>query len=196
MSGKKERKIKMTSFRFDINNDDDRKALEFLKAFKHKQSDFLVSLLLWYSEHAEKYGLTFLPEEKRIIDLSKANTFLESFGFSKEESQKLIEKYNYDQLTNIKIFLKDIESIRGSSEPEIAYKAKCALKEDVSNKENNIEENPFKNQSELKEPVEIKESEILERTLKEKTETKILESEDDDGEDDWLLGMAGTPSQS
>lgn len=183
MSGKKERKIKMASIRFAIDNDDDRKALEFLKAFKHKQSDFLVSLLLWYSEYAEKFGLTFLPEEKRIIDLSKANTFLESFGFSKEESQKLIEKYNYDQLTNIKIFLKDIERIRKNSEPEIVPKAKRISKEDVGDKESNIEENPLKNQSESKNS----------------NETKILESEyneDDDGEDDWMLGMAGTPSQS
>lgn len=194
MSGKKERKIKMTSFRFDINNDDDRKAYEFLKTFKHKQSDFMVSLLLWYSEHAEKFGLTFLPEEKRIIDLSNANEFLESFGFSREESQKIIEKYSYDQLSNIRIFLKDIEKVRKPFGAGTVSKSKSVQKENVE--ENGSEEEVLKEQSEIKNQKE--ESNIPKRTSEEKKKTMIFENEEDedDGEDDWMLGMAGMPSRS
>lgn len=194
MSGKKERKIKMTSFRFDINNDDDRKAYEFLKTFKHKQSDFIVSLLLWYSEHAEKFGLTFLPEEKRIIDLSNANEFLESFGFSKEETQKIIEKYSYDQLSNIRIFLKDIEKVRKPSESGTVLKSKSVQKE--NDKKNGSEEGMLKEQSEIKIQKEKKEFNISKITSEEKRETMIFDNEEDDGEDDWMLGMAGMPSQS
>lgn len=199
MSGKKETDIKIAAFRFDLMDENSRKAYEFIRSFNKKQSTFLIALLLWYSEYSEEYKLTFFPDEKRIIDLSRTSNFLEKFGISKSESEKIIENYSCDQLAFIKDFLAEIEQTKKDSKKS---------KEKTSKKESMIEheKEDFSYESEkthaMEDSSDAKETILKsEERLEEKNVTDIDEAVEDDVDDvddvddDWLLNMAVVQSK-
>ena len=187
MSGKKETDIKIAAFRFDLMDENSRKAYEFIRSFNKKQSTFLIALLLWYSEYSEEYKLTFFPDEKRIIDLSRTSNFLEKFGISKSESEKIIENYSCDQLAFIKDFLAEIEQTKKDSKKS---------KEKTSKKESMIEHEKEDFSSDAKETILKSEERLEEKNVTDIDEAVEDDVDDvDDGDDDWLLNMAVVQSK-
>lgn len=199
MSGKKETNVKLVAFRFDLMDDKSRKAYEFIKSFNRKQSNFIIALLLWYSEYSEEYKLTFLPDERKIIDLSKMRDFLEPFGISKSESEKIIGNYSSNQLAYIRDFLKEIEKTRNNTkETEGKVEEKNTINADGRASGEEVSLPPMSGN----EPTENSEDAKRDQNFKNITENNDVHNEnvgvmsdvDDDGEDDWLLNMAGVPS--
>lgn len=206
MAGEKKTNVKKAVFSFDLANDDAKKALDFILSFKRKQSRFLIALLLWYKEHSEEYNLTFLPDEKKIIDKSKRDNFLGSFGFTEKQLERIIGEYSSNQLDCIERFFKEVDVNNSASrnfvnqkkdtEPEFEEDIK---KESVVNEQNALSDSykesemPSTTENKMQSIPNITEANVLEKTGS-NDKHEDADNEDDE-DDDWLLDMAGTGSE-
>lgn len=208
MAADGKRKKTIVSLQFDNDSEDGAIALDYLRGFKRKQGRFVTALLLWYINNAEKYNLTYNEKTGQIVDLTHMLEAFERLGVSKE---KIIETYgSLNAITEIMPFFNNLntsneESIKllasmkqrksTKNSSEVAKKENKAIKngsQDESLFESGEEED-YSNVSQ-KDALQNQTYNKPDKNESESVMNRFDDSENDEDDDDWMLGMAGSIS--